>query len=89
MRACHLFHEFSFSGGLDAVAGRNKGRRLFAARAARTGRSLQEYVRSQLIELARRPDPEALLARIRERKEHASDNLPRERILSYREVDRR
>ena len=60
-----------------------------AARAARTGRSLQEYVRSQLIELARRPDPEALLARIRERKEHASDNLPRERILSYREVDRR
>ncbi|MHB1488080.1 MAG: FitA-like ribbon-helix-helix domain-containing protein [Acidimicrobiales bacterium] len=32
-----------------------------AARAAATGRSLQEYLRNQLIELARRPDPEVLL----------------------------
>ncbi|MEJ2147323.1 MAG: hypothetical protein P8020_19535 [Acidobacteriota bacterium] len=60
-----------------------------AARAARTGRSLQEYVRSQLIELARRPEPEALIARIRERKEHTQPRLSRERILGHREADRR
>ena len=30
-----------------------------AARAARSGRSLQEYLRAELVELARRPDPEA------------------------------
>ncbi|MGH9155532.1 MAG: FitA-like ribbon-helix-helix domain-containing protein [Acidimicrobiales bacterium] len=35
-----------------------------AARAAATGRSLQEYLRGKLIELAGRPDPEALLCRL-------------------------
>lgn len=60
-----------------------------AARAARTGRSLQEYVRSQLIEIARRPDPEALVARIREQKEHTGTRLSRDRILSHRDADRR
>ena len=35
-----------------------------ASRAATSGRSLQEYLRMQLIELASRPDPEALVARI-------------------------
>ena len=35
-----------------------------AARAARTGRSLQEYLRNELIELARRPDPAALMERV-------------------------
>lgn len=39
-----------------------------ASRAALSGRSLQEYLRSQLIELARRPDAEVLLARVRDRK---------------------
>lgn len=60
-----------------------------AARAARTGRSLQEYLRIRLIEIARRPEPEALLARIRERKEHTGSSLSRESILSHREADRR
>jgi antitoxin FitA len=39
-----------------------------AARAARSGRSLQEYLRAKLIELARRPEPEVFLARVRERR---------------------
>jgi len=60
-----------------------------AARAARTGRSLQEYLRAQLIELARRPDPEALFARIRARKAATASNLSRKRILEYRNADRR
>jgi len=60
-----------------------------AARAALTGRSLQEYLRAQLIELARRPDPEALFARIRERKARTASKLSRKWILSRRGADRR
>lgn len=60
-----------------------------AAKAAATGRSLQEYLRAQLIELARRPDPEVLVARIRERKERTGTRLEREDILAHRDADRR
>jgi antitoxin FitA len=60
-----------------------------AARAAITGRSLQEYLRSELIELSRRPDPDVLLARIRERKQRTGSELPADRILQHRDTDRR
>ena len=36
-----------------------------ASRAALTGRSLQEYLRAKLVELARQPDAEVLIARVR------------------------
>ena len=60
-----------------------------AARAARTGRSLQEYLRQQLIQLADRPDPEALLSGIRERKRRTGTRLSADRILAYRDAGRR
>lgn len=60
-----------------------------ASRAARGGRSLQEYLRSQLIELANRPDAETVLARIRERKERTGSQLSREFILEALAEDRR
>ena len=60
-----------------------------ASRAALSGRSLQEYVRSQLIELARRPDAEVLLARIRDRKQRTGSRLPVESILGHRDAERR
>lgn len=60
-----------------------------AARAARSGRSLQEYLRSELIELASRPDMETLMERIRARKERTGTKLPPEVILRYRDADRR
>lgn len=60
-----------------------------AARAARTGRSLQEYVRARLIELARRPDPEVLMSRIRTRKSATTSTLTTEQILAHRDEDRR
>jgi plasmid stability protein len=60
-----------------------------AARAALVGRSLQEYVRSQLIELARRPDAEALLSRVRERKQRTGSRLSAAAILAHRDADRR
>jgi len=60
-----------------------------AARAAITGRSLQEYLRSELIELSRRPDPDVLLARVRERKRRTGSVLAADRILQHRDADRR
>lgn len=60
-----------------------------ASRAALSGRSLQEYVRSQLIEFARRPDAEVLLARIRDRKQRIGSRLTVESILGHRDADRR
>ena len=60
-----------------------------AARAARSGRSLQEYLRSQLIELARRPDAGVLAAGIRNRKARTGTRLAAERILAHRDAERR
>lgn len=60
-----------------------------AARAAQVGRSLQEYLRSQLIELARRPDAEALLSRVRDRKQRTGSRLSADAILDHRDADRR
>ena len=60
-----------------------------AARAARSGRSLQEYLRAELIELARRPDPSVLLERVSERKRHTGSELTAEQILRHRDADRR
>lgn len=60
-----------------------------AARAARSGRSLQEYVRLQLVELARHPDADALLSSIRERKRRSGSRLSADEILAHRDVDRR
>ena len=53
----------------------DKARDELAARAALSGRSLQEYLRAQLIELASRPDVETVLARIRERKQRTGTRL--------------
>jgi plasmid stability protein len=60
-----------------------------ASRAARAGRSLQEHLRGELIELARRPSVEQLLDRVRERKAAMSARLSIEEILEYRDADRR
>jgi plasmid stability protein len=64
------------------------GREL-AARAAASGRSLQEYLLAHLIELAERPDPEVLVARLRARKEQLGTRLSREAILAHKAADRR
>jgi antitoxin FitA len=60
-----------------------------AARAALTGRSLQEYLRSRLVELARQPEAETLVERIRARKAATGSTLSSEQILSHRDEDRR
>lgn len=60
-----------------------------AARAARGGQSLQEYLRVQLIALAERPDNSSLLEEIRARKRRTDSQLTAERILALRDLDRR
>lgn len=60
-----------------------------AARAARSGRSLQEYLRGQLVELASRPDKAAVLARITERVEREPVEIGVDTILGARDADQR
>ncbi len=60
-----------------------------AARAALTGRSLQDYLRAQLIALAGRPDPEAFIAVVRRRKSATQLELDAETIVGHRDADRR
>lgn len=60
-----------------------------AARAARGGQSLQEYLRGQLIALAQRPDNASLIEDIRARKRQTNVRLPAERILQLRDMERR
>ena len=60
-----------------------------AARAARSGRSLQEYLRGQLVELASRPDKAAVLARIPERGEREPVEIGVDTILGARDADQR
>ena len=60
-----------------------------AARAARAGKSLQAHLRAELIELARRPQVDEVIARIRARKAASGIRLSTEKILEYRDADRR
>jgi len=59
-----------------------------AARAARSGRSLQEYLRTELVEIARRPDAQTLWARVRARKQLTNSRLPAAKIVGHRDTDR-
>jgi plasmid stability protein len=60
-----------------------------AARAALTGRSLQEYLRARLVELAQAPDAEVLMAKVRARKHATGGSIDSAKILAYRDADRR
>lgn len=59
-----------------------------AARAALTGRSLQEYLRNHLIEFASTPDVAVWTARVRARKASAPSSLSADQILQHRDADR-
>lgn len=66
-----------------------EARNELAARAARSGRSLQEYLRGQLVEIAERPDRDVVLERMRARAEREGLRPSVEEILSARDADRR
>lgn len=60
-----------------------------AARAARSGQSLQAYLRGQLVDLAERPDRAEVVARMRSRAERSGLRLSVEEILDAKDADRR
>ena len=60
-----------------------------AARAAASGRSLQEHLRLELIELVRKPSVESVIARARARVEVTGSRLSAKKILAARDRDRR
>lgn len=60
-----------------------------AARAARSGRSLQEYLAAQLVELASRPSVEDVIARARARATSVGHQLDVAAVLADRDADRR
>jgi antitoxin FitA len=60
-----------------------------AARAARAGKSLQEYVRAMLIDSAARPPVDDVIARARARVAVTGVRTDAESILAARDADRR
>lgn len=60
-----------------------------AARAARAGKSLQEYLRGMLVETASRPSVDDVIARARTRVEATGVRANAESILAARDADRR
>ncbi len=67
----------------------DKVRDELAARAARAGMSLQEYLRGMLIQSATRPTVDDVLARARSRVELTGVRVDAESILAARDADRR
>ena len=59
------------------------------ARAAAAGQSLQEYLRTHVVELARRPTVEELMRRIDARKAATGTRLDLDALLADRDADRR
>ncbi len=60
-----------------------------AARAALKGMSMQEFLRTELEQLAARPSVDAWLAMVRKRKQAARTRVASRTILSMRDLDRR
>jgi hypothetical protein len=58
------------------------------ARAKRAGQSLQEYLRSELAQIAQKPEIETWIARVREHKATYRTGLTTEQILELRNLDR-
>lgn len=60
-----------------------------AARAARAGQSLQEYVRAQLTAMVQRPSPQQFWDRVEHRIRSTGTRLSAEQILEARDADRK
>lgn len=59
-----------------------------AARAAASGRSLQQYLRAELIRLAERPDNVAIVTHAQDRLRDTGEGLTGDEILQLRDADR-
>jgi antitoxin FitA len=60
-----------------------------AMRAARDGKSMQEYLRGELMRMAQRPSVQTWLEQVRKRKEAEKRRVRSKDILRQRDADRR
>lgn len=60
-----------------------------ASRAASKGQSMQQYLRGELERIASKPDVEAWLRKVRERKAASESTVTTEQILRHRHTDLR
>jgi len=60
-----------------------------ASRAAREGKSMQEFLRQAMETLASKPSSEQWVAAVRERKEHSGSRVSAEAIVQARDRDQR
>lgn len=60
-----------------------------AARAARQGKSMQEFLRAELEKMAARPSMDAWLEGVRKRKDVARSRVSTREIVRHRDADRR
>lgn len=60
-----------------------------ASRAALGGKSLQEHLLAELVELASRPSVAALMQRVQARKQATGSRMPAEKIVGHLDKDRR
>ena len=60
-----------------------------SARAALQGKSMQEFLRSELERLAARPSIDAWLDEVRKRKNAAQTRVSSKEVLRHRDADRR
>jgi plasmid stability protein len=67
----------------------NEVRDELAARAARSGKSMQEYLREALERIANRPPVEEWLQRVHSRKGLAPRNVAADVIVTHRDAGRR
>ena len=66
----------------------DEARNELAARAARCGKSMQEYLREELERLAKRPSLDEWLSGVRSRKDLTRNNIDSDTILAHRDADR-
>ncbi len=66
----------------------NETRDQLAERAAASGRSLQQYLRAELIRMAERPDNLAIVTRAQARVRQTGEGLTTEQILEVLDADR-
>ncbi len=66
----------------------NEVRNELAARAARSGKSMQEYLKEELERLARRPSLDEWLSKVRKQKELTRREVGSDVILTHRDADR-
>lgn len=60
-----------------------------ASRAALQGKSMQEYLRTELERIASRPSVDTWLEQVRKRKRSANNRISAAQIVQHRDADRR